>query len=278
MNPEPHLRLKAYFDAPTSTLTYLVWDSQTLDAVLIDPVADYDAATQMVTSTSWEKIRRFIQEKGLRLHWVLETHAHADHLSGAPFVQRDTGALLGFGQRMGEVLQMFKKVYGWPADLTVDSLGADRMFGDGEEFTSGSMRWRAISTPGHTPACLTYQVGDWLFTGDMIFMPDSGVGRCDFPGGSARILYESVADWLYRIDPSTRIFVGHDYQPGGRAVAYETTVGGQRAGNIHLNRATTEKEFVAFREARDRALLPPRLLEVSLDWNLRVHRLTPRDI
>lgn len=271
MSPQ---QIHAFFDSASSTLTYVVWDPVTLDAVVIDPVLDYDPATQVTSKRSAEQVRAFAVDKGLRVHWVLETHAHADHLSSARELKKIfVGAEWGMGERMGEVFANFAKVLAWPKSVTLNTLGVDRWFRDGEEFTSGSLRIQAISTPGHTPACLTYKIGEALFTGDAIFMPDSGTGRCDFPGGSATTLYDSIWGKLYQFPDTYRIYVGHDYQPGGRPLRYQTTVGEQKANNIHLRESTSRADFVAFREGRDKTLSAPRLLQPSLDWNLGAHQL-----
>ena len=271
-----NLRLQHFFDPPTSTLTYLIWDPTTRDAVVIDPVIDYDPATGLVSRGSVDIMLNAVSARGLSVHWVLETHAHADHLSGARELREQwSGCRWGMGERMIEVFNTFKKVFAWPAGLTLDGLGVDRWFRDGEEFTAGSIRLQAINTPGHTPACLTYRVGEWLFTGDALFMPDSGVGRCDFPGGSAATLYDAIWNKIYGFPDHYSILVGHDYQPGGRPIGYRSTVGEEKRRNIHLRESTSKADFVAFREGRDKTLKAPRLLEPSLDWNLGAHQRVP---
>jgi glyoxylase-like metal-dependent hydrolase (beta-lactamase superfamily II) len=263
----------ALFDRTTFTLTYVVWDELTRDAVVIDPVLDYDPASQSISAGSLRRVVEFIRFKGLFVHWILDTHAHADHLSSARELKSALGAAqFGLSARMVQVLETFKKAFAWPASLTIRGTHADRLFNDGEEFTAGSLRWQAIATPGHTAACTTYRVGNKLFTGDAIFMPDSGVGRCDFPGGSARELYRSVTEKLYSYPDEFEIFVGHDYQPGGRPLRYRTTVGEQRRSNVHLRIGVSLEDFVRFREGRDKTLSAPRLLEPSLDWNLGAHQ------
>lgn len=266
--------IHAFFDSATSTLTYVVWDAVTRDAVVIDPVLDFDPATQVTTKRSVGLVEKFVREKSLRVHWVLETHAHADHLSAGRELKRLwPGSQWGMGRAMGDVFENFRKVFHWPANVRLDQLGVDRWLGDGEEFTAGSLRIQAITTPGHTPACLTYKIGENLFTGDAVMMPDGGTGRCDFPGGSAAALYESVWGKIYTYPEHYRIYVGHDYQPSGRPLRYQTTVGEEKASNIHLKQSTSKADFIQFREARDKTLTAPRLLNPSLDWNLGAHQL-----
>lgn len=271
------LETHAFFDRPTSTMTYVVWDSSTEDAVIIDPVLDFDPATQIVSNESMHRLMKFISNEGLRVHWVLDTHAHADHLSSA----KDLKALgvaqaWGIGQRMNEVFGAFSKVFAWPKQIELRNLGVDRWFQDGEEFTAGKLRIEVMNTPGHTPACLTYRIGDSLFTGDAMFMPDSGVGRCDFPGGSASTLYDSIMIRLYGLPDEMDVFSGHDYQPGGRDLRYRSKLGDQKRSNIHLKLGTSKEEFVKFREGRDKTLSAPRLLNPSLDWNLGAHQIVKR--
>ncbi len=266
--------VNALFDPATSTLTYVVWDGVTRDAVVIDPVLDFDPVTQSTSRGSIQKLTHFVDSKQLQVHWILETHLHADHLSGARELKRLwAGARWGLGQRMGEVFENFRKVFAWPKTVTKENLGVDRWFGDGEEFTAGSLRLQTLNTPGHTPACLTYRIGKKLFTGDAIFMPDSGTGRCDFPGGSAAQLYDSIWLRLYAFPDDFEVYVGHDYQPAGRPLRFQTTVGEQKASNLHLRHSTSRADFIAFREARDKTLSAPKLLTPSLDWNLGAHEL-----
>lgn len=272
MNPD--VQVHAQFDPASSTLTYVVWDAKTHDAVVIDPVLDFDPATQMLSDSSLKKIVQFVDVMKLKVQWVLETHAHADHLSsGRQLKKLWPQAPWGMSNRMAEVFENFRKAFGWPKDVQLMNLGVGRWFGDGEEFTAGSLKVRAIQTPGHTPACLTYQIGENLFTGDAIFMPDSGTGRCDFPGGSASDLYESIWKKLYAYPDHFKVFVGHDYQPGQRPLRYQTTIGEQKSGNIHLKLSTAKADFVEFRTKRDASLTAPRLLNPSLDWNLGAHQV-----
>lgn len=271
------IELHAFFDKPTFTLTYVVWDRATRDAVIIDPVLDFDPATQIVSQGSLQRLTRFIAAEQLRVHWVLDTHAHADHLSSSRELKESgVAAAWGLSARMFEVFETFKKVFAWPKAVDLRAMGVDRFFNDGEEFSAGSLRLQAIATPGHTPACTTFRIGDKLFTGDALFMPDSGVGRCDFPGGSAATLYDSVWGKLYQLPDDYQVFVGHDYQPDGRPLRFTTSLGDQKRNNIHLKYSTSKPEFVAFRESRDKTLTAPRLLAPSLDWNLGAYQAVKR--
>lgn len=271
------LGLHAFFDPATFTLTYIVWDPVQKSAVIMDPVLDFDPATQMLSKNSLNQVVEFVRAKSLRVEWILETHAHADHLSSARELREIfPGSRWALGRRMVEVFNTFKKVLSWPASLTIEQLGVDRWLGDSEEIALEGFKIKVFETPGHTPACLTFQIGDWLFTGDALMMPDSGVGRCDFPGGSASQLYDSIWGKLYALPDDLRVFPGHDYQPGGRPLRYESSLGEQKTGNIHLASAHSREAFVQFREGRDKTLNAPRLLQPSLDWNLGAHQIVKR--
>lgn len=269
------MQIKTFFDPRTWTLTYVVYDPTSRDAVVVDPVLDFEPASGRVWHESIDAVTAFIDAEGLRVHYVLETHAHADHLTGAQALRDRYGAKVVVAESIREVQAIFAPVFG--LDLTPDGSQFDRLVSDGEELEAGKLRFRAIATPGHTPACLSWKVGDAVFTGDALFMPDSGVGRCDFPGGSAEDLYTSVHDKLYALPPETRVFVGHDYQPGGRAPAWETTIAASRDANIHLRGDTTREDFVAFRTGRDKTLSAPRLLLPSIQVNIDAGRLPRPD-
>ena len=272
------LEVQSFFDPVTCTLTYIVWDARSRDALVIDSVLDFDPATRMTSKASLNQVTDFLLKKNLTLHWLLETHAHADHLSAARELrERFPGARWAMGARMQEVFQNFKRAFAWPDSVKLENLRVDRWLSDGEDFACGSFRVKAIATPGHTPACMTFEIGRWLFTGDALFMPDSGVGRCDFPGGSADQLYDSVWGKLFAKPSDYEIFVGHDYQPGGRPVAFRIPLKLERQCNIHLNEAVNRADFIRFRENRDRSLSAPRLLAPSLDWNLGAHQIVKRD-
>jgi glyoxylase-like metal-dependent hydrolase (beta-lactamase superfamily II) len=266
--------LEAFYDERTSTLTYVVWDGRTRDAVVIDPVMDYEPAGSTTSTESADKVTSFLDDEGLKLHCVLETHAHADHLSGSQLLkQACPRAKLAIGRRITEVQETFKEIFELPAAFPTDGSQFDVLLDDGQLLEAGSIRILTLYTPGHTPACVTYRIEDMLFTGDALFMPDSGTGRCDFPGGSADDLYESVTRRIYAEPDETRIFVGHDYQPGGRELEYQTSVGAEKASNVALSASTSKQDFIAFREQRDAQLAAPKLLFQSVQVNVDAGRL-----
>lgn len=248
------MHIHSFFDPATFTLTYVVFDPDSRDAVVIDPVLDFDPLSAQTSLASVERISAFLQEQQLTLRHVLETHAHADHLTGAQYLKRRFGASVVIGARITEVQATFKQVFDLPASFAADGHQFDRLLTDGQGLHAGSLRIEAIGTPGHTPACLTYKIGDALFTGDALFIEDYGTGRCDFPRGSAEELFESVHDKLYRQPDHLRVLVGHDYQPGGRALRDETTIGVSKRHNVQLRAETTKEQFVSFRAARDKTL------------------------
>lgn len=262
------MKIESFFDKRTYTVTYVVYDEATRDAVVIDPVMDYDPAASRTWFESVDVVDQFIKAQGLNLHYVMETHAHADHLSGAQELKRRyPGVKLAIGARITEVQKVFKHVFDLPRGFATDGSQFDVLLKEGELLRAGSLTFETIYTPGHTPACATYKIDDALFTGDAMFMPDMGTGRCDFPGGSAEALYDSIQR-LYALPDTTRMFVGHDYAPGGRQYAWETTIGAQKAGNIQLKAETTKEQFVAFRTARDAKLDAPKLLFQSVQVNV----------
>lgn len=268
------VQVHAFFESASNTLSYAVWDAVSKDALVIDPVLDFDPATQITAKNSLEKIKQFVAQKALRVHWILDTHAHADHLTGSRNLKRDwPGVPWAMGETMAEVFENFRKVLAWPKDVQLQKLGVDRWLRDGEEFSAGTLRIQTLATPGHTPACLTYKIGDLLFTGDALMMPDSGTGRCDFPGGNAGKLYDSIWGKLYALPEGYKVFFGHDYQPGGRPLRYQTTIGEEKASNIHIRASTSRADFIKVREGRDKTLSAPRLLRPSLDWNLGADQL-----
>jgi glyoxylase-like metal-dependent hydrolase (beta-lactamase superfamily II) len=270
---EDVMQIKGFFDPRTYTITYVVWDETTHDAVVIDPVLDYDPAGSRTWTESAEEVEQFLRGKELTLRMILETHAHADHLSGAQwFRERYPGVPLAIGARITEVQTVFKGLFGLPADFPTDGSQFDLLLKEGQVVKAGSLEIHTIYTPGHTPACATYRIEDALFTGDALFMPDMGTGRCDFPGGSATDLYDSIQK-LYAFPDETRIFVGHDYAPGNRAYAWETTVGASKAANVQLTGDTTREDFVAFRTERDKGLEAPKLLFQSVQINVDAGRL-----
>jgi glyoxylase-like metal-dependent hydrolase (beta-lactamase superfamily II) len=267
------MQIVSFFDKRTYTVTYVVYDVATLDAVVIDPVLDYEPAASRVWTESLELVASFVKEKGLKLHYILETHAHADHLSGAQELKRQfPQAKLAVGARITDVQKVFKGVFDLPEDFATDGRQFDVLLQEGDTLRAGSVQVHTIFTPGHTPACATFKVGDAIFTGDALFMPDMGTGRCDFPGGSATDLYDSIQK-LYALPDSTRVFVGHDYAPGGREYAWETTVGEQKAKNIQLAGSTSREDFVTMRTRRDKTLDAPRLLFQSVQVNIDAGRM-----
>ena len=265
--------IKTFFDANTYTLTYVVSDPDTRDAVVIDPVLDLDTLAWRIHTTSADEVAGYVKENGLQVHWILDTHAHADHLTGMEVLKERLSAKGAIGSEITAVQQLFRDVFDLPEDFPTDGSQWDALLADGEVVQAGSLKIETLHTPGHTPACVTYKIGDALFTGDAIFMPDQGTGRCDFPKGSAEDLYDSITQKIYSQPDSTRIFVGHDYQPGGRELAWETTVGEQKQRNIQLTGATAREQFIELRTARDAKLSPPRLILQSLQVNLDAGKL-----
>jgi glyoxylase-like metal-dependent hydrolase (beta-lactamase superfamily II) len=262
------MEIRPFFDPATFTLTYLVWDPQTKDAVVIDPVLDYDPLASQTSTKSADELGAAIEELGLQLRWVLETHAHADHLSSSQLLKQRFDAPVAIGRRITEVQETFKPVFDLGDDFATDGRQFDKLLDDREVLEAGSLRVEVIATPGHTPACVTYKIEDAIFTGDALFMDDYGTGRCDFPRGSAADLYHSVHDRLYALPDDTRVFVGHDYQPGGREIAWETSIGKSKTNNPQLRADTSEHEFVEFRQKRDATLRPPRLIFQSVQVNV----------
>lgn len=263
------MQVKAFFDSRTFTVTYIVHDPATNDAVIIDPVLDYDPAASKVWAESVEQVIEYVRAEKLNVHYILETHAHADHLSGSQLLKRAfPQAKIAVGERITVVQQTFKTIFNLTEDFATDGSQFDRLLKDGEIVDAGSLKLEVIFTPGHTPACATYKIEDAIFTGDAIFMPDGGTGRCDFPAGSAKDLYHSISRKLYALPDSTRVFVGHDYQPGGREVKWETTIGDEKQNNIQLKATTSEDEFIQFRAARDKTLAAPKLLFQSVQVNI----------
>jgi glyoxylase-like metal-dependent hydrolase (beta-lactamase superfamily II) len=267
------MKIETFFDPATFTLTYVVYDPDSRDAVVIDPVLDYDPLSSSTSTASLERLDAFLRKESLRVHDVLETHAHADHLSGSQWLKRRYDARIGIGERITEVQSTFKDVFDLGETLAVDGSQFDRLFRDGEKIRAGALELEVIATPGHTPACVSYKIGDAVFTGDALFIEDYGTGRCDFPKGSADALYTSVHERLYALPDATRVYVGHDYQPNGRAMRAETTIGRSKEANVQLRAATTRGEFVERRTARDATLAAPRLLYPSVQVNVNAGRL-----
>jgi glyoxylase-like metal-dependent hydrolase (beta-lactamase superfamily II) len=268
--------IRAFFDEPTNTVSYLVADPATRVAAVIDPVLDYDQTSGEVDTRSVEKILGEAEAAGWRIEWALETHAHADHLSGSPWVKAKTGAKIGIGEHIKDVQRIFRPVFD-ATDLKTDGSDFDRLFADGEHFSIGGLDAEVFYTPGHTPACVSYRIADAVFVGDTLFMPDFGTARADFPGGDARQLYRSIRR-LLSLPPQTRLFMCHDYKaPGRDAFAWETTVQAERDGNVHVREGVSEEAFVAMREARDATLSAPTLLLPSIQVNIRAGRFPPAE-
>ena len=268
--------IRAFFDEPTNTVSYLVSDPATKKAAVIDPVLDYDHKAGTVTTASVETILAAAAEAGLEIVWALETHAHADHLSGAPYVKAKTGAKIGIGEHIKEVQRIFRPVFN-ATDLKTDGSDFDRLFSDGETFAIGELTVEVLYVPGHTPADVAYRIGEAVFVGDTLFMPDFGTARADFPGGDAKTLFASIQR-LLALPPQTRLFMCHDYKaPGRDAYAWETTVAEQRRANKHVHEGVSEEDFVAMRTARDSTLAAPTLLLPSIQVNIRAGRFPAKE-
>jgi glyoxylase-like metal-dependent hydrolase (beta-lactamase superfamily II) len=268
------MEVKGFFDARTFTVTYVVYDPHSRDAVIIDPVLDYDPKSSTTWTESADAVLGFVAEGGLRVHYILETHAHADHLSGSQYLQAALpGAKVGIGARIQVVQAKFKKLFNLPDSFATDGSQFDLLLADGQALEAGTITVNTLFTPGHTPACVTYQVEDAIFTGDLLFMPDYGTGRCDFPSGSARDMFRSIVERIYTLPAETRVFVGHDYLPGGREALWESTVGEEKCCNVMLRDGVPLETFVAKRESRDRALAAPVLLLQSVQVNIDAGRL-----
>ncbi|MDH4385957.1 MAG: MBL fold metallo-hydrolase [Caulobacter sp.] len=268
------MQSQAFFHQPTSTVTYLVWDEASGEAAVIDPVLDYAPASAKITTTSADKVLRAVSDLGLDVRYVLETHAHADHLSAAEHFRKATGAVVVIGEHIGEVQAHFAALFE-ARDVIPDGSAFGRLVADGDSLELGETRIRVLHTPGHTAACVTYLIDDAAFVGDTLFMPDYGSARTDFPGGDASDLYRSVRRIL-DLPPETRVLVGHDYLPASRTeFAWDATVAEHRAANIHMHDGVTEAAFVELRQSRDATLAPPALILPSLQVNIRAGALPP---
>ncbi len=269
--PEVH----AFFDDATNTVSYVVVDPGTGRAAAIDSVLDYDPAAGRTGRASADRLIAFVRERGLRVEWLLETHVHADHLTAAPYLQAQLGGRTAIGARIQEVQETFGRLFNFEPEFQRDGRQFDHLFVDNETFLVGQIAARALHTPGHTPACMTYVIGDAAFVGDTLFMPDYGTARCDFPGGDAATLFHSIRR-IYALPADTRLFMCHDYGAPGRSdFRWETTVAAERAGNVHLNDRTSEEDFVRLRKARDAALAMPRLILPSVQVNMRTGHMPP---
>ncbi len=272
----PKPTIQAFFDEPTNTVSYLVSDPATREAAVIDPVLDYDHRSGKASVNSADAILAAAEKADVRITWVLETHAHADHLSGAPYIKLKTGARVAIGEHIRDVQRIFRPVFN-AMDVSGDGSEFDHLFVDRERFRIGELDGEVIYTPGHTPACVSYRIGDAVFVGDTLFMPDYGTARADFPGGNARTLYRSIKRIL-ALPPRTRLFMCHDYKaPGRDTYAWETSVAEERARNVHVREGVSEDEFVAMRQARDATLAAPTLLLPSIQVNIRAGKFPPAE-
>lgn len=270
-------QIKAFFDEPTFTVTYVVHDPESLRAAIVDSVLDYDPASGRTSFSAAEAVLAYVEEKGLSVDWHLETHAHADHLSAAPYLQQKIGGKIAIGEHIVIVQETFGKLFNAGTDFERDGSDFDRLWKDGDRFRIGNLDVTVLHVPGHTPACIAYVIGDAVFVGDTMFMPDYGTARADFPGGDARTLYQSAMR-LLSLPPETRLFMCHDYLPEGRKdYVWETTVEAERKANVHIHEGVTEDEFVAMREARDKTLAMPRLILPSVQVNMRAGHLPPAE-
>lgn len=266
----------AFFDSVTNTVSYVVKDPNSHACAVIDPVADIDYAAGRIAYDSAVEIIRHIEANSLSLEWLIETHVHADHLSGAPYIQEVLGGKIGIGENITIVQETFGKIFNEGTEFQRDGSQFNRLFKDGDSYMIGSMKAYAMHTPGHTPACMTHVIGDAAFVGDTLFMPDGGSARADFPGGDARTLYRSIKRVL-SLPGETRLFMCHDYGPNGREIRWETSVAEQRAYNIHVKDGVSEDEFVAIRVARDETLAMPKLIIPSLQVNIKAGELPRPD-
>ena len=268
--------IQPFFDPATWTVTYVVSQEGRPECAIIDSVLDYDPKAGRTSTASADKVIAYVRAHELQVEWILETHAHADHLSAAPYLRRQLGGRIAIGQHIRGVQEGFKKLFNLEPEFQLDSSQFDHLFENDEEFAIGGLIGKAIHVPGHTPADMAYQIGDAVFVGDTLFMPDVGTARCDFPGGDARELYRSIRK-LLDLPGETRLFMCHDYPPAGRDAKWETSVRAQREGNIHVHDGVSEAEFVAMRQARDATLAMPTLILPAVQVNIRAGELPPAE-
>ncbi len=268
-------QINAFFDKPTNNVSYIVIDSQSRHCAIIDSLLDYDASAGRTNTRSADQIIDFIHQHQLQLDWIIDTHVHADHLSGAQYLKQQLGGRIGIGEHVVKVQAIFKDIFNAGAEFATDGSQFDHLFRNGETYQIGFIEAKVIHTPGHTPACMAHIIGDACFVGDTLFMPDYGTARCDFPGGDARELYRSIQK-IYALPDETRIFLCHDYlAPGRDEFAWETTVGEQKASNIHVRAGISEDEFVMLRAARDKTLAMPKLILPAVQVNMRAGNMPP---
>ena len=271
MNPT----VEAFYDEVTGTVSYVVYDRPAGRAAIVDPVLDFDAKAGRTHTASADRLIEFVRQQALTVDWILETHAHADHLSAAQYLKRELGGRIAIGERIRQVQGVFERLFNLAEDTRPDAR-FDHLFGDGERFRIGELEAEAIFVPGHTPADVAYRIGDAVFVGDTLFMPDVGTARCDFPGGNAHALYQSIRR-LLSLPGETRLFMCHDYPPAGRAPQWQSTVAEQRRDNLHVHDGVDEAAFVAMRQARDAALEMPNLILPSIQVNIRAGALPPAE-
>lgn len=274
--PLPNPQVHGIFDPATWTVTYIVHSGVGSVAAIIDSVLDYDPKSGRTRTDSADKVIDFVHAHALKVEWILETHAHADHLSAAPYLKHKLGGRIGIGDQITKVQKVFKGIFNLEPEFRMDGSQFDALLKDTQEFQIGDLTARVMAVPGHTPACVAYQVGDAVFVGDTLFMPDVGTARCDFPGGDAKTLYASVRK-LLSLPPATRLFMCHDYPPNNRAVQFETTVAEQRARNIHVHDGISEQQFVEMRTRRDETLEMPVLILPAVQINIRAGELPPKE-
>ena len=271
------MQIKEFFHQDTSTYSYVVTDSKTKCCAIIDSVLDYDAASGRTATVAADELVAYVKQQGLTVEWLLETHVHADHLSAAPYLKQQLGGLLAIGEHILEVQEVFGKLFNAGTEFARDGSQFDRLFKDGDVFAIGQLKARVLHTPGHTPACVSYVIEDAVFVGDTLFMPDYGTARCDFPGGDAQTLYQSIQK-LFALPDETRMYMCHDYKaPGREEYLFLTTVGEERQNNIHVHQGVSEQEFVTMRTERDAGLSMPRLILPSVQVNMRAGELPPEE-
>ncbi|MFV0885719.1 MBL fold metallo-hydrolase [Metapseudomonas otitidis] len=269
--------VEPFFDPATFTYSYVVSDPASRRCAVVDSVLDYDPAAGRTRTASADRLIAYVREQGLTLEWILETHVHADHLSAAPYIRRQLGGRLAIGEHITVVQRTFGTLFNAESGFATDGSQFDHLLKDGDRFSVGGIQAQALHTPGHTPACMTYLIGDAAFVGDTLFMPDYGTARCDFPGGDARTLYRSIRR-LFALPDATRLFMCHDYKaPGREHFLYQTSVGEERAHNVHVHEGISEDEFVAMRQARDATLGMPALILPSVQVNMRAGQLPPAE-
>ena len=270
-------QVKAFFDPATWTVSYVVFDAPGGHCALVDSVLDYDPKSGRTRTDSADQLIAFVREQNLTVDWILETHAHADHLSAAPYLRKHLGGKIAIGGKITQVQNVFKGIFHLEPEFATNGSQFDHLFEDGDTFAIGTLQAQALSVPGHTPACMAYQVGDAVFVGDTLFMPDVGTARCDFPGGDAHILYQSIQR-LFTLPDETRLFMCHDYKaPGREDFRFQTTIAEERAHNVHVHQGIAEADFVAMRRQRDATLDMPTLILPSVQVNMRAGQLPPAE-